>query len=185
MCCQHSPLGAYMPRTEKTAMVYRSLLDLCPPSVTIVIMGRHFPWQRWYYAVAGAALLSALAALMLPGPSGDITEIAAVLLVGAVALLAGHRWGALIVAIADVLMLGKLWPVLAFGGTEASAAHITAATALVGALPGLVLLGWTIPKTVEVLVGRPSGRLHAAGVSACCVGLALWVSFPAFAWAGS
>ena len=156
------------------------MLARCPDSVTIVNMGRQFPWQRWYYAVAGAALLSALAALMLPGPSGDITEIAAVLLVGAVALLAGHRWGALIVAIADVLMLGKLWPVLAFGGTEASAAHITAATALLGALPGLVLLGWTIPRTVEVVVGRPSGKLHAMGVRCCCVGLAVWVALPAF-----
>ena len=66
-------------------------------------MDKHSPW--W---VSVSALLGAGAALALPGPTGPATAIASVLIIGALALLAGHTWGLLVVTSANVLLIGHL-----------------------------------------------------------------------------
>lgn len=103
------------------------------------------------------ALVSAGAAMALPGPAGDITGFSTVLLVGALALLAGHHWGVLVVAAAEVLILGKAWPIVmdAFtSDTHSSLAVAAALTTTLSALPGLVLFAVTLPFTVEVIIGK-------------------------------
>ena len=128
--------------------------------------------------VAGSGLLGALAA-MLETTSGNLSEIAAVLAVGALAMLAGHRWGLLIVVIADVMLIGRMWPIVAFPDHQTTASVAIAIVALLSTLPGVVLLGRTMPKTVEVLLGRHS-HLHSTGVVCCSIFLAVWVVIPAF-----
>ncbi len=128
-------------------------------------MGRHLAETtrllRWRYAnlvFALLALLSAASAMVLPGPAGQLTGFSSVLLVGALALLAGHAWGVLVIACAQVLILGKAWPIVSeiitnsgsFSGLGSAAALATT----IAALPGLVLFVATLPFMVEVVVGR-------------------------------
>jgi hypothetical protein len=102
-----------------------------------------------------------------------------VLVLGALALLAGHTWGLLVVAAADVLLLGHVWPILAFHGSD-PVGQAAAATALVSALPGLALLGVAMPALVDVVLGEPSERARSTGVALCSVGAALALVLPAF-----
>jgi hypothetical protein len=115
-----------------------------------------------------------MAALTLPGPAGSAATIASVLAVGALALLAGHAWGLLIVAIAEVLLLGEVWPMVVFGDGELPP-RVVAAVALGSALPGVVLLGRTLPALVDILLEDPPGHIRHMGVAtgAVLAGLAL------------
>lgn len=123
-------------------------------------------------------MIGAFAAMAIPGPSGDATQIGSVLLVGALALLAGHAWGLLIVAVADALLVGTLWPVVVFADTESTRAIVAAYVALAGSVPGLVLLGRTLPRTVDMLVGRRSEKTRSAGVTACSFLIVVWIALP-------
>jgi len=136
-------------------------------------MEQHSPW--W---VSVSALLGAIAALALPGPTGPATAIASVLVIGALALLAGHSWGLLVVAAANLLLVGHVWPVLAFEGAS-TLGYVAASTALVSALPGLTRLGVAMPALVDVVLDRPSERARSAGVAACHVGAVLALVLPA------
>jgi hypothetical protein len=136
-------------------------------------MDQHSPW--W---VSVSALVGAGAALALPGPTGPATAIASVLVLGALALLAGHTWGLLVVATANVLLVGHVWPVLAFSGGSAFGTA-AAATALLSALPGLTFLGVAMPALVDVVLDSPSERVRSAGVAMCHVGAVLALVLPA------
>jgi hypothetical protein len=118
--------------------------------------------------------------MALPGPTGHSSEIATVLAVGALAMLAGHAWGLLVVVTADAMMLGALWPVLAFPEAQTSTGVAIATIVLLTALPGIALLGRTVPRTVEMVVGPRSARFRSAGVACCAVLLAVWVALPVF-----
>jgi len=129
--------------------------------------------------VSVSALIGACAALALPGPTGNAAAIASVLIIGALALLAGHTWGLLVVAAADVLLLGHVWPLIAFSGAGGAQGALAAATALVSALPGLALLGVALPALVDVVLDEPSERIRSAGVATFAVGAALALVLPA------
>lgn len=130
---------------------------------------------RW---VAALGLLAALAAMALPTGSGYGPEVASVLAVSSLALLAGHAWGLLIVALADVLLIGTVWPVVAF---ESSAAHtITGAVALAGAAPGLLVLGRTLPRLVELVLGRADSRWRGVSVFGSHALVSVWLVLPIF-----
>src|SRR5687768_8505984 len=62
------------------------------------------------------ALAGATAAVMVPGVSSTATAGATLLAVGGLALLAGHTWGLLVVVPSDLVLVGRLWPVLALYG---------------------------------------------------------------------
>ncbi len=130
--------------------------------------------------VAGTGLLGAIAVMLLPGELGQSPEIAAVLAVGALALMAGHKWALLIVALADAMLVGRVWPVIAFPDNQSSLAVVIAMVALLAAVPGMVQLGRTLPRTVDVIIGTKSPRIHSAGVLCGSVLLAAWVVAPAF-----
>jgi hypothetical protein len=132
-------------------------------------MGRHLAYtavsRKIAALVALAGLLGALAAIALPTGSGPSPEVSAVLAVGALALLAGHAWGLLIVAASDLILVGGLWPLLAFHRSPHSVT-LAAALALAGALPGLVVFTRTLPGTVELVLGdRPRFRSYAVALT--------------------
>jgi hypothetical protein len=135
--------------------------------------------RRVAWGVAGAGLAGACAAMAIPGYHADIAEVSAILAVGALALLAGHRWGLLIVAAADLLLLGYVWPVLAFGDRPESWARLAAGTAVLGALPGLLVFSRTLPHTLDLLAGRRLERLRPAGAALGSLAALLWLSAPA------
>jgi hypothetical protein len=123
------------------------------------------------------ALLAAGAALSLPGPTGQVTGIASILAVGAIALLAGHRWGLFIAAAAAVGLLGKVWPIVAAPGTSAWGL-VAAWAAIVTAVPGVVLFFSSLPRIVELAIGRRDGRVHRAGTVTFAVAAAAWLLAP-------
>jgi len=101
-----------------------------------------------------------------------------VLAVAAVAVLAGHAWGTLVIAAADVVLLGKLWPLLAFGASDPTTTR-AAAIAVVTALPGLVLFAAALPHLVDVILGDSRHPLRTAGIFVGSAGAATWLLIPA------
>jgi hypothetical protein len=158
-------------------------LGNCRLLVTIVSMGTQdtdASYRNPAIWVAGTGLLGAILVMLLPGTLGQSSEIAAVLAVGALAMLAGHKWALLIVALADAMLVGRVWPVIAFPEHQSSVAVAIAMFALLAAVPGLVQLGRTMPRTVDVIIGTRSPRVHSAGVLCSSLLLAAWVVAPAF-----
>lgn len=63
------------------------------------------------------ALIAALAALAIPGVTNAASAEGAVLAVGALALLAGHGWGLIVVVSSHVSLVGQLCPAVVLRGT--------------------------------------------------------------------
>jgi hypothetical protein len=118
--------------------------------------------------------------MAIPPSAGHATEIAAVLAVGALALLAGHRWGLLLVAIADVMLIGTVWPLLAFRVLEVGRPVIAAQIALIGALPGLLLTIRTLPTTFDLIAGPQPAQRRTTGLRLCVGAMVVWLAMPVF-----
>jgi hypothetical protein len=152
-------------------------------------VGRHLAETtrllRWRYAnavFAALALLSAAAAMAMPGPAGALTGFSSVLVVGALALLAGHAWGILVIACSELLIVGKAWPIAAsaLGGHHSALAdHWAAPITLLTALPGLALFVATLPYTVEVVIGAKDSLAHRTGVVLSSLAACVWLLYPA------
>jgi hypothetical protein len=130
--------------------------------------------------LALTGLVAACAAMALPGWQAQVAEISAILAVGSIALLAGHAWGLLIIGAADLMMLAELWPVVAFDTWTSTSVQVAACTALACAIPGLVLLPTTIPRTFDLLFGVGRGRRRQAGVALCGALSLVWLAAPAY-----
>lgn len=129
--------------------------------------------------VAGAGLASSLAAIALPS-SSYTAEIAATLAVGALALLAGHTWGLLVVTAADVILLGRVWPLVFYNWPPNAATQLATYTALAGALPGLFLLRRSLPQAIELLMGPGSSPRVRSAAMVCGMLLSVcWLLLPA------
>lgn len=85
----------------------------------------------------------------------------------------------MVVVVADVALLGRIWPLVIHDWPPSPLVHIATYMALAGALPGLFLLRRTLPRLMDELLGWPSSpRLRWAGVNLGS-GLALvWLTFP-------
>jgi hypothetical protein len=165
-------------------------LDNCPAVITIEIMAgspndvvdfEELGRMRWGLAVLG--LLAALAAFALPltGHTAKMApEISSVLVIGSLAVLAGHRWAVAIVVLADILLLGVVWPLAVYTYPPSGWAQAASVFATAGTLPGLVLLRRSLGPLVDLVTGGGrSARFRAttAGLSgALCV---LWLVLPA------
>jgi hypothetical protein len=151
-------------------------------------MGRHLSEMtrilRWRHANLVFALLAILcagSAMALPGPSGDITGFSSVLVVGAIALLAGHAWGILVIAAAELLIVGKAWPIVTDIITSGDLNSLAGGTALVttlAALPGLALFVVTLPFMVEVIIGEKDSKAQRPAEVFSCVAATIWLVQP-------
>ena len=151
-------------------------------------MGRHLSemtrllrWSHSSLVFTLLAFLSASSAMAMPGPSSDITGFSSVLFVGAIALLAGHAWGILVIAAAEVLILGKAWPIVSDMITTGGLSSHTGATALIAtisALPGLALFAVTLPFTIEVIIGAKDSRIQRPGEVVSSLAAAAWLLRP-------
>jgi uncharacterized membrane protein YjjB (DUF3815 family) len=84
------------------------------------------------------ALVAAVIALPL-APSAHSPEVASVLAVSAVALLAGHRWAIALVVISELLLLPGLWPRLLVQPPDVPA-RIAIAAACLSIVPGVLAM---------------------------------------------
>jgi hypothetical protein len=136
----------------------------------------------WWVAVP--ALLGAAAGLIVPGVTGSTSAGAAVLGVGALALLAGHTWGLMVVLAAHTTLVGRLWPSVAHVGVGVSgvggaqgAASI--AVVLVTALPSIALTAILLPEVARLLFPERSRKTHGLFVAGVTLMLAASLVLPA------
>ena len=132
--------------------------------------------------MAGAGVAGSLAAIALPA-SAQVSEIAAILALGSLALLAGHQWGTIVVVAADVVLLGRVWPLVVHDWPPSPEVQIAVYAALAGTLPGIFSLRRTVPESLKLLLGRePSDRAQAVGTFAACGLSAMWLAAPTLQW---
>jgi hypothetical protein len=129
--------------------------------------------------VCASALAGAGAALLLPGATGSTSAGAALLAVGALALLAGHAWGLLVSIPAHVTLVGRVWPQLAHASTMATAREAALAVVLVTALPALALTVVVLPEIARHLVPQDAPRVRRLVVAAAALALAAALVVPA------
>ncbi|MCP4449538.1 MAG: hypothetical protein GY811_30025 [Myxococcales bacterium] len=152
-------------------------------------MGRHLAettrllnWRHANLVFALLALVSASSAMALPGPAGQLTGFSSVLLVGALALLAGHAWGVLVIASAEVLILGNAWPIVSriitHSETPPGLGGAAAIITTLSALPGLVLFAATLPFMVEVVIGRKDTVVQRPGEILSATAATAWLLQP-------
>jgi hypothetical protein len=131
------------------------------------------------------ALLGAIAALALPGTTSPASAEAAMLAVGALALLAGHTWGLLVALSSHVPLVGRVWPALThlqMPGSAGSDGAVTAgavAVVLVTAVPVVILSMVLFPKLVAHVVPGASPRTHAVATAIVAIALGASLVLPA------
>jgi hypothetical protein len=95
-------------------------------------------YRRQEVWIAVTALVAALIALPL-APSAHSPEVASMLAVSAIALLANHRWAVALVVLSELLLLPGLWPRLLVQPPDI-AARIAIVAACVSVIPGVLAL---------------------------------------------
>lgn len=121
------------------------------------------------------SILAAAAALAIPGPTSDLSGIASILAVSALALLAGHEWGRTVAGVASTMLLAHVWPIVATS-QQSGWGVITTSGALLFALPAVVLFAMTLPRSVPLVLGplaRTQGNAAAASVGILSLLIAL------------
>jgi hypothetical protein len=103
-----------------------------------------------------ASLVAAAAVLASPLMATDMAGIAAILLIGAISLLAGHVWGVVVVGSASLLLAGRLVPLL--GG---SSQGLQAIVAIVACVPAIIVCLATLPHLARSPFQRRWLRLGA------------------------
>lgn len=130
------------------------------------------------FLLAGAGLVGSLAAIALPA-SVQVSEIASVLAVASLALLAGHQWGLIVLVAADVVLLGRVWPSIVYEWPPTMSVQLATYAALAGALPGLFLIRRTVPHSLELIFGSAPSHEVRVKATAWAAGLsALWLVLP-------
>ncbi len=133
--------------------------------------------RRLEASIGVLGLIAALAALPLPTVAAT-PEIASVLAVGAIALLAGHRWGLAVVVLADVALVGALWPRAFLIDPTSTLAQVGVALGLAGALPGVVALRRAAPAVAELITGEVTARGGAISRVLIVAVALLWLGAP-------
>jgi hypothetical protein len=96
---------------------------------------REHPREGW---LALSGLVSAGLALPLAPSTWHGPEVAAILAVAAIALLAGQRWAVAVIVLAELCLLPTVWPraVLGTGGSP----RLIAAATLTAIVPGVLAM---------------------------------------------
>lgn len=132
--------------------------------------------QATHRSIGCLGLVAALAVFPLP-TVGSTPEIASILACSAVALLAAQRWALPIVVLADIALIGALWP-RAFHDPPSQLAQVGILLGLLGALPGLWMLRRTAAPLADLVLGRSSGRAQQATKLLLVGCAALWIGAP-------
>ena len=135
--------------------------------------------RRGFWSLSVTLLAGAGAAMLLPEISGTAAAGAAVLAVGALALLAGHAWGLMVSIPSHLTLVGRLWPHLSLAHAPGGSLR-AAATALlvVTAIPALALGAVVLPQIVRELLPDATRRLRAAIVAGAALALAAALIVP-------
>ena len=124
--------------------------------------------------MAVTGLIAALIALPL-SPSSHSPEVASVLALSAVALLANHRWAIALVVVAELLLLPGLWPRLLVQPPDVPA-RIAIVAACLSIVPGMLALrraSATLVQIAGMRRTRRACRMASIAMAVCLVGGAL------------
>jgi hypothetical protein len=163
-----------------------NILAFADDADTVVIMSRQLTMRqsrtkRGATWVGVPALAGAVAALAIPGTTSAMSAEAALLAVGALALLAGHTWGLLVALSSHVPLVGRVWPALGSAGQPGSEMATGAvAVILVTAIPVIVLATLLFPRLTAHLAPNASPRVQSLLSAGLAVVLAASVILPAF-----
>ncbi len=119
--------------------------------------------------------------MFVPGAGGSSAAVGVLLAVGALALLAGHAWGLLVLMPAHVALAGKLWPQVALAGTSDTPSVAALAVVLVTMVPTVALSAVAMPGIVATLLPERSPRARSLVVAAGALCLAAALIVPAVA----
>jgi hypothetical protein len=133
------------------------------------------------------ALLGAIAALALPGTTSPATAEAAMLAVGALALLAGHTWGLLVALSSHVPLVGRVWPALANlhahahypAASNSTVAAGAVAIVMVTAVPVVILSMMLFPRLLAHVVPGASPKVQSWATITVAVVLGASLVLPA------
>lgn len=129
------------------------------------------------------ALAGACAALLVPGQASTTAAGAALLAVGALALLAGHAWGLMVSIPSHVTLVGRVWPALTTGSAQdlagSSATAAAVAIVIVTALPALALTTVVLPQIAEHVLGEERRQAQRVFVAGSALALAAALVLPA------
>lgn len=123
-------------------------------------------------------LAAALAVLPLPAHANS-PEIAAALAIGALATLAGFRWGVGIVVLAEIFLVAAVWPLAILARPPSVPAQIAVAIACVGAGPGLWRLRGGARDVVALanIASERGRRLVGRGLVVTATAILAWPAF--------
>ena len=133
-------------------------------------------YRRQEVFVALTALVAALIALPL-APSSHSPEVASVLAVSAIALLANHRWAIAPVVLAELLLLPGLWPRL-FVQPPDVAARIAIVAGCLSIVPGVLALRRASATLVQIAGVRRTQRTCRAASMAMALCLVAGAILP-------
>jgi hypothetical protein len=132
------------------------------------------PWSISLTLLAGAG-----AALLLPEISGTAAAGAALLAVGALALLAGHTWGLMVSIPSHLTLVGRLWPHLSMiRGAEGSLRAAGTTLILITAIPALALAAVVVPQIVDHLLPGRTRRTRSLVVAGSTLALVAALVLP-------
>jgi hypothetical protein len=112
------------------------------------------PRERNFWPVLSGLVVAGLA-LPLAQSAWHGPEVAAILAVSAIALLAGQRWAIAVLVLAELFLLPTVWPRALFGGDVLP--RLVAFGTLIAMIPGVLAL----PRAMAVLSGM-TGRGRTA-----------------------
>lgn len=114
--------------------------------------------QDTWLAVSG--LVTSMLALPLAQSTWHGPEVAAVLAVAAVALLAGQRWAIAVLVIAELFLVPTVWPRAFFPGADDLTSRLVALATLVAMAPGLVAMRRAASVLIVISGQRRTARMH-------------------------
>jgi hypothetical protein len=125
------------------------------------------------------ALASSLAALLMPVGAGTVSAEAALLAIGALSALAGHRWGSLVILAAHVPLVGRC---ITLVGMPLDVVSITAIALVIITLVPTVLWSMAlVPQLMHEVWPNASVRWRSAGVTCIVLLLSMALVAPALA----
>ncbi|HUJ63332.1 MAG TPA: hypothetical protein VLX92_32760 [Kofleriaceae bacterium] len=107
--------------------------------------------------IATTALTAALLALPLARSSAHAPEVASVLAVSAVALLAGQRWAIALIVLAELLLAPTVAARSLLGGVDLWPERVAALGSMLALVPGMFALRRAAAALV-LITGRPRTR---------------------------
>ena len=125
-----------------------------------------------------SAFGAALSAFAVPGPSGPVTGLAALLAFCAVALAAENDWAEPATVAVNLALAAKVVPKFVNSVSSLSWTATALAISSICVVPGLIFFAARLPKLIEIVVGNQRPGLRRMMTPTVLVASICWVCLP-------